>query len=662
MRRKLWAAVAALWALTGAGARASEEQSLGTVVITGTRTEAPIESVTTSVTVVGEDDIRNRQSQTVADTLRDVPGVDVAQSGSLGHTASVFIRGAESNQSLILFDGVEVNSPMVGGVNFGNLTTDDVGRIEVLRGAGGTLYGSQAIGGVVNVLTKKGSGAPHLSLSSGGGNTGTTSQLATLSGESGPVAYSAALGYLTTAGFRQVNDDFSNLTSALRVDVTPIEHGTLRGVWRSATSSLGLADNNIGLGLGRLLDPDARQRDEFYVTKMEWEHQPLEALTYRVSGAYSRTVNDVTDRATPSERAAPNFFGDAFFTARSLVPSDIWTGEGQVNYSEGSIGVSTLGVEFKERSGDLKSETLDGTRTHFFRSRSNLAGYAQQQVFLLDNAVALVGGLRVDDNEDFGREVSSSWSVGYLQDWNSAGRWATHIKGSYAEGFRAPTFDELFFPGFGNPNLNPEISSEYDGSVEQQLGVRWVALEGTYFSRRTRDLIQFSSPQQCPGPGVDPNGFGTLCNVGLADTRGVETVLRVGPVHHFSASGAYTYLDFDLSRRTKLLRRPHNRMAASVAYDRDGVLQAADAVHAHVNVVFVGERTDIDPLTFADTANPTYTRVDLALRYTMPLSRQTEYRLGWFARVQNLLDRRYDEVRGFRAPPVNVLAGATVTF
>jgi vitamin B12 transporter len=649
----------ALVGATGAVAEEDTEKQLGTVVVTATRTEAPLESVTNSVSVVSEADISARQSTTVTDALRDVPGVDVSQSGSLGSTTSVFIRGANSDQALILFDGVEANSPNLGSFNFGNITTGNVGRIEVLRGAGGTLYGSEAIGGVVNVITRKGEGAPHITLSSGGGNIGTAAEQGALSGQTGMVAYTASLGYLTTAGFRPENDDFSDLTSSARIDVTPIEHGTLRGFWRSAHSSLGLADNDIGQGV-RLLDPNARERDEFYLGKIEWEHAVFERLTYRVAGAYTRTVNVVSDPTNAQETAAG--LGSSYFR----VPNEIITGETQVNYAEGSAGLSTVGFEFKELTGTVKSiykSSFGDSLTRFSHYRSNYAGYVQQQVFLLDNSLTGVAGFRVDGNEDFGSEVSASWSLGYLQDWGSDGRWTTHVKGGYAEGFKAPTFNQLYFPGFGNPDLDPEISSEYDAGLTQYLGFPWIAAEGAYFTRRTKNLIQ--SAQTAPLTFV-------TANAARADVSGPEATLSVGPLFGFSLRGTYAYLDWNIIERPgftllpaakTLERRPHNRMATMVTYSRDDLVRAADHFVANVNVVFVGERHDLDPFTFQDVDDQaSYTRTDLALRYDTRSPWQAAQRVGWFARVQNVFDRNYDEVRGLKSPPINVLAGAEVTF
>jgi vitamin B12 transporter len=287
----------------------------------------------------------------------------------------------------------------------------------------------------------------------------------------------------------------------------------------------------------------------------------------------------------------------------------------------------------------------------------------QQQIHLFDERLLAIGGFRVDGNEDFGTEVSPGWSLGYRENWGTGGRWTTHVKGSYAEGFKAPTFNELFFPKSGNANLDAETSSEWDATLQQHLGIEWLWAEATYFTRRTKNLIQFAPVAQCPGAVVPPGVFFTGCNIGRADVDGVETAIAVGPVAGASLRGSYMYLDWDLSSGGKLLRRPHNRMAVWLNYDRRDLLQAADLFDASVNVFFVGERTDIDPITFNPNAtNAQYTRSDLALRYEIPLPHTQGVRVGTFARVQNLFDRNYEEVLGFKSPPINVLAGGQLTF
>ncbi|HEX9879408.1 MAG TPA: TonB-dependent receptor plug domain-containing protein, partial [Candidatus Binatia bacterium] len=171
-------------------AEPQQEQTLPPVVVTATRVETPQEQVTTSLSVITSDDIQAQQAATVEEVLRDVPGLDVVQSGSRGATTSVFIRGSDSDQVLVLIDGVEVNSVTSGGFNFAHLTTESVERIEVLRGAGGALYGSRAIGGVINIITKKGEGPPAFTVSTEGGNGRTHRQVMGLRGGAGKLGYS----------------------------------------------------------------------------------------------------------------------------------------------------------------------------------------------------------------------------------------------------------------------------------------------------------------------------------------------------------------------------------------------------------------------------------------------------------------------------------------
>ncbi len=177
---------------------AQQEESLPPVVVTATRTETPQQDVTTSISVITTKDIEAQHAETVLEALRNVPGVDVVQSGSRGTTTSIFIRGSNSDQVLVLIDGVEVNSTTLGAFNFAHLTTDNIDRIEVLRGAGCTLYGSQAIGGVINIITKKGQGPMELSTSAEGGNWSTHREGLALSGGADKLGYSLSVSRLGT--------------------------------------------------------------------------------------------------------------------------------------------------------------------------------------------------------------------------------------------------------------------------------------------------------------------------------------------------------------------------------------------------------------------------------------------------------------------------------
>ena len=240
-----------------------------------------------------------------------------------------------------------------------------------------------------------------------------------------------------------------------------------------------------------------------------------------------------------------------------------------------------------------------------------------------------------------------------------SGRWSTRIKGGYSEGFRAPTFNDLFFPGFGSltlqppMTLKPETSSEYDGGVEQRLWYERATVEATYFTRRTSDLITAV---------CDPVTF--LChaaNFGLADVQGVETALALRPIRELTLRGTYTYLDFNVlttaGTQGFLNQRPHNRAAADARYVHDGLLRPGDSIDVNAMATFAGERHDV-----SGGLDPSYTVVNAAVTYAVPVQARWISRAAVFTRVGNLFDRNYAEVKHFKAPPVNVIAGGQLTF
>lgn len=606
------------------------------MVVTATRTEIPLKEATTSLTVVTAADIREQQAETVADVLRTVPGLNVIQSGSRGTTTSVFIRGAESDQTLVLIDGVEVNSPTLGSFDFSNLTTENIDRVEILRGSGGTLYGSQAVGGVINIITKKGEGVPTAGVAAEGGNGATHREVFTFSGSRGVVGVSGAVSYLDSEGFRKFNDDYRTFSTNLRLDVTPTPQGWLRGFFRYSGAKVGLFNNNNFLSGP---DPDARQRTDFVLLKGEWEHVLADAFSYRLAGAYVRDNLRFFDE--------PDEFDETFTVSR--IPVALTTGEAQANYSWRDLSITTFGFEFEERSADVRSNSSFGASA-YDKSRNNFSYYLQEHLRLLHERLFLVGGLRVDENEDFGTEVSPSWSLAYL-----IPRTGTKLKGGFAEGFRAPNFNELFFPNFGNPDLQPERSSEWDVGVEQALWGQRVMLEVTYFNRRVKGLIEAVL--------VDPQTFTFQAqNIGRVDVQGVEVTPTLRLLPGLTLSGNFTYLDFDTPPGRRVLRRPSTQGSVVINYQRRGVRGAEDLLNLNLNLQVVGAREDVDPPTGAFRVNPMYARTDLAVSYAFPSPFFPSVQLTIYGKIANLFDRSYQEVLGFRSPPPELSCRGKILF
>ena len=515
------------------------EPVLPPVFVTSTRTEIPLEQVTTSASVITAKDIQAQQAETVLEILRSVPGLDVVQTGSRGTTATVFIRGSESDHVLVLIDGVEVNSTTLGAFNFAHLTTENVERIEILRGAGGTLYGSQAIGGVINIITKRGSGPVEAGISLEGGNGWTNRQVLTLQGEAGKLGYSFSAAHIESDGFRKVNDDYRNLSTSARLDYRLTEDMGLKGIFRFAKTDVGLFNNN---NFASQPDPNAREATTQYLGKLEWEQKIFKNWDYRISGSMFKEnikdTDDIDECTFLGFPCDPQRTGDRF---RPRTDS----GEFQTNYRFDDWSTTTFGVEYKRRSADTSDGIDEAIR--------NMGYYLQEQLQFLDKRLIMIPGIRLDDNESFGTEWTPSVSAAYL--FREIG---TKLKAGYAKGFKAPTLNELFFPpafgcpAFGNPNLDPEKSWELNAGVEQDVLADRIKMGATYFHREVKDLIEGR-----PIPD-DPSGCFRAVNVGSARFDGVETMLRIQIFAPLSLDTQYTFLNWNTADG-RLPRRPKHR-------------------------------------------------------------------------------------------------------
>jgi vitamin B12 transporter len=611
-------------------------ETLPPMVVTATRTEVPLNQLTTSLTVITSEEIRERQAELVSEVLRDVAGVDVVQSGSMGTATSVFIRGSESDQVLVMIDGVEINSTTLGSYDFANLTTESIERIEVLRGAGGTLYGSQAIGGVINIITKRGQGPLDVGVSAQGGNGWTNRQVATLRGGVGNLGYAFSVGHIGSQGFRSVNDDYRNLSTSARLDYQLTENASLKGIFHYINSDVGLFNNN---NFASTPDPNARQATTQYVGKVEWEQKIMANWDYRISGSlykeHDKFSDDVDSCVFLGSPCDPQ-------RTRDIFRPQIGTGEFQTNYRLEDWSTSTFGVQYNRRSAST-SGGID-------EAIGNVGYYLQQQFQFLDRSLIMTPGIRLDDNQQFGTAWTPSFSAAYL--FKEIG---TRLKGGYASGFKAPTLNELFSPAgfgcpaFGNPNLGPEKSWEVNFGVEQNLVSDRVKITGTYFHRDVRDMIEGR-----PIPG-DPFGCFRAENVGRARFDGVEWALGIKLFSPLTLNANYTYLNWDTEDGT-LPRRPHNQGSVILNY-----LQ--DALNINLIVNIVGRRDDFRAASpFGDIVAPGYVRVDLASSYTLPWRMPLVKQISLIGKIQNLFNKKYNEVDGFRAPPLNFLLGMRASF
>ncbi|HSY46758.1 MAG TPA: TonB-dependent receptor [Steroidobacteraceae bacterium] len=618
-------ALAALPALC----RAAEADELQIIVITATRIPTPVLQVASSITVVTAADIEARQERTFADVLKDIPGLNVVQTGGPGGETSVFMRGTNSNHTKVFIDGIDVSDPSnpTGAFDFGQLLTQDIERVEVLRGPQSGLYGSDAIGGVIDIITKSGNGPAQFTAAAEGGTFDTFNQAGTVSGSDGAFHYSASVAHfhagatpvtpldLLLPGEARIDDYDDNLTlsTKLGLDVTP--------------------DFDLGL-VARYTDVHLRNSGEDYLAVAPFTGYP----------APEQTTADTVEYATRLTAHLKSFDGvleqtlglaythDRTDTVEPQTPPALNTGERRKADWQGDVKFDptetlVLGAEY-ERDEIDQPITAD---VHIG------SAYGELQSQIGDHWFSALN-VRNDDNSRFGDKTT----------WRFAPVWLvtqtdTKLHASVGTGFKAPTLSELYqsFPAFfffANPNLKPESSTGWDAGIEQAVVHDVLRVGVTYYYNRIRDLIT-----------TDVTGT-TWANVGRATTDGIESFIAYQPLRELTLRVDYTYTQAeDDVLEQPLLRRPKHRGSFLATW------QATRAWQWNLDVLAVGNWVDVsrDGLTSGLSA-PGYTTVNLATSYDLTP------RVALFARVDNLLDRHYENPIGFLQPSIGVYAGLKV--
>jgi len=622
-------AAGALLAAVCVSAYASDGDELPeAVVITATRLPTPASQVASSVTVVTAEDIAARQERTIADVLKDIPGLNVVQTGGPGGVTSVFMRGTNSNHTKVFIDGIDVSDPSnsTGAFDFGQLLTPDIERVEVLRGPQSGLYGSDAIGGVINIITKSGSGPMTLAAGLEGGTFDTFNQAASLSGSQDGFHYTANVLHfhagatpvtpldLLAPGEERIDDYDDNLTlsSKLGYDVTP--------------------DFDLGL-VARYTDIHLRTTGEDYPPPLYVGVPASEQTTAATDEYFTRLAAHLKS----FDGAFDQTLGLAYSHLRTdtVVPDTgpaLNTGERRKADWQGNIRLATdetlvVGAEY-ERDDISEPLTAD---VHIG------SGYAELQSQIGTHWFSALN-VRYDDNSRFGDKTTWRFAPAFF-----VADTDTKLKASVGTGFKAPTLSELYqnFPPFffANPNLKPESSTGYDAGFEQGFARGVLRFGVTYYHNHITDLIT-----------TDVTGT-TYANIGLATTQGIESFILYQPLEQLRLRIDYTYTEAtDDVLNQPLLRRPKNKGTFIATW------QATRAWQWSLDILSVGGWVDIsrDGLTSGIDA-PGYTTVNLATTYDFG------ERWALFARVSNLFDRHYENPVGFLQPSIGAYAGIRVT-
>lgn len=626
---------------------------LDPVVVTATRLPVPRSAIPSSVTVLGGAELAGRGVRLVADALRQVPGLAVVQGGSPGAAASVFLRGGESDYVKVLVDGVPVNQPG-GSFDWANLTTDNVERIEVVRGPTSVLYGSDAVTGVVQIFTRAGRGAPVASAGVEAGSMGTVRWGADVAGGAERVEYSAELARFATSGALPVNNAYDNFAGSARLLVRPDDRSdvalAVRGgdaTYRFPTDGGGaIADSNqlttlrsttISLDAGRHLTDrvEARVLAGLYSATSGFDDRPDGAADTTGFGYASRRSGTVR-RSTLDARANVAAWRGATITAGATFEEE--------REEQTSQATSNFGGGPSSSSGAFEAE------------RTNVGTYAQA-VAPLGGGAILTAGARLDDNEVFGN--FTTWRAGVSVPLPTG----TRLRASAGNAFKAPTFSEQFAASafeVGNPTLAPEQSTSWEAAVEQALLGGRVTLVAAAFGQRFRDLIQYRF--------VDA-ATPSYVNVAEATSDGLEAEVRARPHATLDLSASMTWLDTEVVdagvstepgapfvNGATLVRRPSRSAAASVRWRPVSRLALGVAVN------HVGARDDVDyrPFPSVRVTLPAYTLWDLDASAELLAPAARRPRVTATVRVQNAFDAAYEPIVGFAAPGRVALFGLRV--
>ena len=471
------------------------------IIVTATRTEMPADKTSTAVTVIGRDEIARSQARSVPDLLSGTPGVTVSNNGGPGKTTSIHLRGTEADQVLVMVDGVKIGSATLGTAAFQDLPIDLIDRIEILRGPRAALYGSEAIGGVIQIFTKKG-GEQRTTFSIGGGSFGTMKSAGTVSGSAGPdVWYSFGLSGFTSEGINSCKgrpfaqggggcytyepdkDGYKNLS------------GTGRVGWRFAP--WGEIEANALHARGR------NEYDGTDVNLSDIEQQVLGTALTLTPVDYFKTAFRVAESRDFMKNYHDGVFRTRFDTRREMA-----TWQSDLTAAPGLHLITGV---------DWLTDYVDSTTAYTVTSRANTGVFAQ--LLGEHGAHNLQLALRHDENEQFGGHITGNIGWGYkIVD-------GLKLTASYGTAFKAPTFNQLYWPAEyfppewggggigGNPKLRPEHSKTAEiGLAGETAGVRWGV---NAFETRATDLITW---------GVDGTGFLMPVNVDTARIRGVEFI------------------------------------------------------------------------------------------------------------------------------------------
>jgi vitamin B12 transporter len=665
-KRILAGAAMALSVLTASVAQAQDNPqgnavALPPIVVSATTIPTPADQVTSSVTVITAADIERQQIRTVSDALNTVPGVNVVQTGGPGGQTSVFIRGTDANHVKVFIDGIEAGDPSVnnGAFDFGHLLTGDIESIEVLRGPQSGLYGSDAIGGVISITTKKGKGPAKVTASVDGGSFGTLNQTAGLSGAQANIDYAFNVQHvqaistpvtplaLLAPGEKRINDSYNNWTYSTKLGAKLSDNLTVNAVGRYTDARLGFTGQDYSAY--PLSYPEAYQSAQLNHNL----YTRGEAVWSLFDGKLKNTFGvNYTNQWNWTFDPNPDFAANGGFTSPAVGPPITNVGErtkfdwrGEANVAPGQILV--FGLEHERES--LRTDST-GTVDPFFNftqttttaTTGNKAGYVELQSQFAKRFF-VVANIRYDDSESFGPHTTWRVAPSFIVPVTE-----TKLKASYGTGFKAPTLTQLYvnnpsYSSVANPNLLPETSKGYDFGFEQPLLQDRVRFGATYYRNDVTDLINnVFNPASVTF---------SYTNIGEATMHGIESFASFAVTEQLKLRADYTTtVTEDETTGLGLRNRPGNKTSLSAIW------LPITPLTLSATVLRIGQAVEYNrdgTIPRVDTSP--YTLVNLAANY------KVDDRVTVFGRIDNLFNTQYESPVGFARPGFGIFGGISVS-
>lgn len=577
-----------------------------------------------SVDIVNAKEIAAQKPQTVADVLRDLPGVEVVRQGSVGQTTSIFIRGARSEDTLVLIDGVQANDAMAPslGYDFSSLSPENIERVEIYRGPQSVRFGGGALGGVINIVTKEGAGAPHGQYSFERGSYDTARGMLGFLGESHALHYSVAIDGYQTHGFSAADvrdgnteSDGQKMGSASgKLLWIPDAISRVSASFRYIKTATDL-DRQGGPGGD---DPNDVGRMMQFLTAIEGQHRFFnDRLKSTLGYYYSETKRS---NANPPDSMNSDDSWDRYLSENQKVESNH-------EFTITDHDILRLNLQWRNESGGSTS-FFNGTST--IVARQQQSDFGEGVTYLYDSSSWFGdAGLRLDEQSRIGNIPSERLSIGY----NFAAI-ESRLSLTYGTGFKAPSLFQLYSQ-YGSPDLHWESSETYELTFEKKWDSRF-ASSVALFQNNFHNMIDF-----------DPSSNKYL-NVSSARSKGVEVRLTASLSAHWKLDGNYTFLDaVDETTGLSLPRRPPHAANLTARYHRE-------KWETYSQIHFESARPDVDPsngqLRISDTG---YATVNIGGAYAL----WPEFKIQ--ARVENLLDRKYEEVAGYGTPGFSFYLGCS---